>query len=128
MSAERQKVVSEKPARVYEHPLFTYVNDQKALCVKGRTVHITRRESQLMQVLSTVPNEAVTHQDLFRRVNDSDFISVYDGGNMRGLVLRLRKILRDLIGDHEIIRNSRGRGYTLIDKSRPHHQEEAASS
>ena len=54
MSAERQKVVSEKPARVYEHPLFTYVNDQKALCVKGRTVHLTRRESQLMQVLSTV--------------------------------------------------------------------------
>ena len=69
MSAEHRRVLSENPAQVYEHPLFTYVNDQRTLCVNGRTVHITRRESEVMHALSNVPNVAVSYQDFFRLVN-----------------------------------------------------------
>lgn len=104
---------------VHQHPLFTFNTRERKLLAKDLSVHLTPRESQLMETLMLEPNKVLPKNDLAKSIIRSDYICDSDRDNMRGLVARLRKkLIEDLKLDSEVIITAWGRGYMLLDHSK----------
>jgi len=102
---------------VYHHPLFTFRANENSLSANGNKIILTLRECQLMQTLSAIPNAPLSLDELALLVFESKFVLDSDRTNLRILVGRVRKKLRGLVGDKEVIETVRNRGYKLVDLS-----------
>lgn len=79
----------------------------------GRSVSLTRVESEVLQELSRAVQRPVRRAELERRLASLSERPAVHGGYLKAVILRIRRKVAAIGGDPTLLRNIRGYGYML---------------
>lgn len=81
---------------------------------QGRTVALTRVETEVLMDLSKCVGKPVMSSDLERRVASLSSREALHAGYLKQIVLRIRRKVDELGGNSKLLRSVRGIGYMLV--------------
>lgn len=78
----------------------------------GRTTALTKTESRLLKALFRSPNEVVPRESLIRLLTDNIF--EFDPHRLDSIIHRLRRKVRDTLGEPLPLNSVHGEGYVIV--------------
>lgn len=100
---------------IFKHSLFSFNALENLISSDSRTIRVGPMQSRFLNLLLQSPNECVLYQFLACGIFGSEELAILYKARIASLSYSLRKKLRILVGDKEVVRTVRGAGYKLVD-------------
>ena len=93
---------------------FLLDQEKQIVILKGEPLSLTPTEFKLLACLMNNMNQALSFRELAREAQDYDYSEREAQGALKTHLWRLRKKLKDRMGDTSCIVNIRGKGYMFV--------------